>query len=611
MKKFSNLISILNEQATTPLDKNDDEFVYKNKKLYNFCNLIRNIINKRTKLNLLINGSFIKCNGKVAVRMYDKSSDKNIIFVPVDRDFVFGELLYYKTNDFKTADLKVSSANVSVTNFIKMFCDLISTETDLKGGLNEAYNVNLGKLIVTPGSEKYAEAILKIKPGQVGTNVNKKWEGNWTQELISMIQNGVNIFDIAMSVDTQGESSPYWKYFGGKPKKMGVDNRDTLLVYLARKAGIQLNTNEKTNIEDSIYTDDDDWYQRVCGMSKEEANEVVEAFDDACKELDDSIDDFVEFYKAKGADKIEVLKAIKPLTIVPGKGGIGKTTRVEKALARHNMRRNIDYVTLSSAASDADSLYNFCYDNNGKIIVLDDIPSMFDASTQKTSFWKNIISGSMGKYGVVAAPARQSSTSGEGTRYYNINKYGDDNRARYYAEAGGTPNTSALKKLKMDLDSKDPITVNRAKKQLEEMELSSQHLLKPSEFTFTGCIIALTNSSMKQMKENLKSPASWEAIKSRSLIIELNPPGWAIWLKVKDQLLKEKEDTSIPDECTLIPRDMTDEYINYVEHVISDGEHNNFNFRITEQIGPRMRRGKKWKFIVDSQARSVEQSLGE
>ena len=613
IKKFDEFIA----EAKLEYNRNDefedmssyvhdpDVFVYANRHLLRFCQTMCSQINKYAKLNLYVNGQFGKIDGEKVVMLMDRDSDKCVCILPYHGRTVYASLYYFSDleNNNGVADFYMSSENIGIVNLIKMFCDMISDSANIEAveHIDEAYDINQRKLIVTPKSESYAKAILAIKPGVVSGR-NKTWKAEWTQELIDMIQNGTNIFDIAMSVETQKENSPYWKYFG-EQSRMGKDNRDTLLVYLARQAGISMSSDKVVAVSESVFSDEDEWYQRVAKMDTETAKDIEHKYDVAVRNLEEAIQDFADFYHAKGKDKLEVLKYTKQMIIVPGKGGIGKTTLTEKLLQKNGLRKNIDYVCLSSASSDAESIYNFCYDYNGKIIVFDDIPEMFGNSSQRISLWKNLISGNLGSYGHAAVAARQTST-----RYYQPLKYGDDNRARYYAEAGdgATMGAAKAKALNNALKSKNPAEREKAEREQEELSRSSENFVKPSEFTFTGAIIALTNASQAQMKKDIGAPASWQAIKTRALMIELNPPGWVLWLKDKNTILAQKEDTSIPDDCTLIPRELVDEYIAFVEQTISDGKHDNFNYRISGYVGARMRKGREWQSIVLENSSSEE-----
>lgn len=580
-------------------------FVYANTKLWRFCNTMCSIINKRTNMNLYVNGQYGKIDGTKCVMFMDKNSDACICLIPHLGRTEFASLYYFKnlTSETNAADFYMSSDNVGIVNFIKTFCSMISDENMISGThtFNEAKNINLRKLIVTPKAISYVENILKIKPGQKGKGGNKTWEGTWTEELIAEIQSGVNIYDISEDVEIKKADSKYWKYFGAE-QKMAQDYIDTLLVYLLRKAGVNMETDKAAQAEMNVFTDEDEWFERVAHMTKAEADEIVAGYEENMESIEEVIGDFVDFYKAKGNDKLKVLKYTKQLLIVPGKGGIGKTSIVKRLLTERGLKKNLDYVALGSASSDAESIYNFCYDYNGKIIILDDVPKLFEGS-QRTSLWKQMISGNLGEFGEPSVAARQTNT-----RYYDPKKYERNNRARYYAEAGNGVSMSAAQERSLSAALKSPNASVRAKAQREEEEntLASKVTTKPSTFTFKGVIIALTNQSPQDLKLETGGAQNWQAISTRARIVELNPPGWVLWLRDKNTILAQKDDQSIDDDAILIPRSKIDEYIKYVESVISDGAHDNFNFRITRYVGELMRKNRKWKHDVEVQSRSTE-----
>lgn len=582
-------------------------FVYANQKLYDFCSMFCSQLNKYAKFNLFIDGQFGKINGEKAVLFLDKKTGACIGFVPMHGRTMYASLYYFK--EFREgetkADFYMSSETIGIVKLIKMFCDMIRNQENIDSvSLTEAYDMNQRKLIVTPSAETYVKELLTIKPGQKGNGRNKVWEGNWTDELVAEIQSGVNIFDIAMDVETYKAKSKYWKYFGAEAR-MGADKRDTLLIYLARQAGINMRSDAAVAVNDSIYSDEDEWFERVTKMSKAEAEKIIKSYDENSKSIKEIIGDYTKFYKANGADKLEILSYTPQLLIVPGKGGIGKTSIVKRMLKDAGLRENVDFYCTGSMSSDAESIYNVCYDYNGKIIVLDDIPELF-AGANRQSLWKNLISGNMGEYGKPSCPVRQTNS-----RYYDPKKFGIDMRARYYAEAGdeSTLSGSKARALNAALKSSDPTVRRKAEKELEDMEMSSENVVKPSSFTFTGVIIALSNVSPKEMRQEIGTVQSWKAIATRARIIELNPPGWVLWLKDKSVILAQAEDQSIPDESTMIPRDMVDTYIEFVESTISDGEHDDFNYRISGYVGKLMRLGRAWKQVVEQRSRSVEEEF--
>lgn len=583
-------------------------FVYANYKLWRFSKTMCSIINKYAKLNMYVYGQYGKIDGEKCIVFIDRNSDACICMVPHFGRTDFASLYYFKNIEANMgiADFYMSSDTIGIVNLVKTFCSMIidAHNIDTVGRIAEAKDHNLRKLVVTPKAEAYAKNILSIKPGQKGKGGNKTWEGTWTQELINEIREGVNIYDISEDIETKQDESKYWKYFGAE-QKMAQDYIDTLLVFLLRKAGVSMESDKEVELQGAVYNDEDDWFQRVTKMTKADATKLIRDYDNDMKSIEEVINDFVDFYKAKGSDKLDILKYTRQLLIIPGKGGIGKTTIVKKLLSERGLRKNIDFVDLGSASSDAESIYNFCYDYNGKIIILDDIPKLFEGSL-RTSLWKKLISGNMGEYGEPSVPARQTTT-----RYYDPKKYERNNRARYYAEAGDgtTMGEAKTKALNAALKSSNPAIRAKAEKEEEELSMSSKVTVKPSTFTFKGVIIALTNQSPEDLKAETGGAQSWQAIKTRARVIPMNPPGWVLWLKDKDTLLAQKDDATIPDEATLIPRNMIDEYINFVESTISDGSHDNFSFRITRLAGCLMRKGRDWKRTVIVDSASTEEDF--
>lgn len=621
IKKISEFIKESNvNEARLEFSRNDDDFanaqqvihdpnifVYANPKLLAMCNKLCAVINKMTGCSMYVDGQFGKIDGEKVVMMFDVKSDKCVCVMPSHDKTMYASLYYFKDIDHNDgiADFYMTSETIGIVNLIKTFCKVIANDKNIEavGSLNEALDVNQRKIIFTDKSKQYVDDILKIKPGEIGCGRNKSWHGDWTIELIDLIKSGVDPFDIAFDVRTKKANSEYWKYFGGgESQTMRPDTIDTLLWQLAAMAGLHSTANKPVEVNASLFTDEDEWFQRVAKMTTADAKQIMDDYEDAMETIQYTIDDLVEFYKAKGDEKLKVLDGVRQLLIVPGKGGLGKTTMVKNMLEKAGLRKNVDYVLTGSMSSDAESIYNTCYDFNGKIIILDDIPELFTGSYRR-SLWKNLISGDMGEYGEPSVPARSTTT-----RYYDTRKYGNNMRKRYYAEAGkgSTMGAAKSRELEAALKSPDPNVRKKAEREAEELSMVSTNVNKPMTFTFTGAIIMLSNVSPADMKREIGSAQSWKAIQTRSRIVELNPPGWVIWLKEKSIILAQTEDTSIPDNNTIIPRDKVDEYIKYVERVISDGHHDDFNWRISKFVGKLMRKNRKWKDIVLSGSSSEE-----
>lgn len=66
-----------------------------------------------------------------------------------------------------------------------------------------------------------------------------------------------------------------------------------------------------------------------------------------------------------------------PSLIVTGEGGLGKTYTITTTLNEHCFIEGEDYVQIKGY-STAKGLYNSLYDNNGKVIILDDCDSVLD-----------------------------------------------------------------------------------------------------------------------------------------------------------------------------------------------------------------------------------------
>lgn len=620
-----------NYENMTSYTKDPNVFVYANSKMMKFANLLCSLINKYTGFDFYVNGQYGSIDGNKVILLMDKKSDKCVGILPIGGNVDYAALYYFENfhENSNNVTFYMSSKNIGVVNLIKTFAQTINNKQNIENfvKLNESINEKL-----YPGEEKilasndssdiaYVKDIFNIKPGTVGCGKNKNWNGDWLhgnnekydgdwieelkQIMIGSKGNSVTPYEIANSVETLGSNSPYWKYFGGKTKKMQSEKRDSILVRAFMECGITTDNDKQVNASNSIFTDEDKWYMYVTKQTKESAENIQQEYEKSINSIHQILSDYVDLCKAFGDDKLKILKHTPQLLIIPGKGGIGKTTIVTKTLKSLGLTENVDFVSTSSRDSSAESIYNTCYDYNGKIIIMDDVPSLF-SGTARISLWKNLISGNLGEYGKPSVTSRWVSNENT-TRYYDNKKYLHNMRARYYVEAGnGTISKNKQRQIEKDLLSEDPLIRRKAQQEEEELNLVSNNVSKPASFVFNGAIVAVTNLSPSELKVEVGSTQSWKAISTRSNVIVLNPPGWVLWLKDKNTILTQRDDKTISDDQTMIPRDKIDEYIEFVEKTISDGTHDDYNFRISRYVGEMMRLNREWKQSVETKSRSVE-----
>ena len=103
----------------------------------------------------------------------------------------------------------------------------------------------------------------------------------------------------------------------------------------------------------------------------------------------------VNLNNVRGFEKIEMVRVDlsalpKRAMIITGKGGIGKSESIRRALEDEGMIEDRDYYNMTSGSTAVQALFKKLYDYNGKLLIFDDSGELFNTS-YKQSFWKQAL----------------------------------------------------------------------------------------------------------------------------------------------------------------------------------------------------------------------------
>lgn len=644
MKRISEIYQRVNEDvAEVKTDaavidyKNPNVFVYANEKMSKYAKIFRNQINKRAHKNYSIEGMYSIIGDKKVIMLVSYSdNDRSAVAIsPIGNKDNHCTLYYFSDIDknHNVADIVVSSEESGIMAMLNIFADTIadkkrismfeSAVSEIKGRLlNEAKRDDAKGTFdhenkrLKPAENRRVQAQKALKLGDNEPLPNSYQAGTEPyffgknvkaiRELLSQ-PNAPSIYDIAEEIQRHRSGalrsqSKYLHLFidpNSEGKGMGQDTINTILYAIAEDMGIEMNSGEDATVHGMLTSVDDGEVERflqtlgVNTVAKKEA--AIEDFRKAKEDIQTQIDLYVEYYRTRNT---KLLRKMHLLFIVPGAGGIGKTSIVTKALKKSGLLEDRDYTMLSSKGSAGAELYDFFYAWNGKICVLDDVKEMFAGAT-RVSMWKNIISGDLGEFGNVGAPVSNA------RKYYKLAELQGNNRERYYKETDNKNHIPAAVKSeirKIDDKLTDP-KGRLTNKEMNDLITQRDNLIKeystriPDSFTFRGCIIALTNKSLYDLSNSDgMGKQDWQAIKSRADIIPLDPPGWVLWLDDKKTILAQAADDSIEDEFRKIPKEMTDSFVAEVEKLFDDpsGRWIRYQYRVSSNVGAAMRKGSDW-----------------
>ena len=280
--------------------------------------------------------------------------------------------------------------------------------------------------------------------------------------------------------------------------------------------------------------------------------------------------------------------------LITGKGGIGKTHSIQTALEEKNMVINRDYVWAGSGCSTADNVYKLMYDFNGKMLVFDDSPNLFEGD-YRISMWKSALQTDLNKC-MISYPGKESKLT-----VYDVRRLKGDRQKKYYTEIGRkslddkaeffkkemkargikyspTSKDKAVPMASSDLSPEEADEIyDKLKERWKEEEANTKPSM-PNEFIFTGVVIIISNYSRDRFIQEVGT-GNWDAISSRFTNFDVAPKAESLWRVMKKRILNDFNDKSIADENCAIPRDMVEEFIEEVESLISNKDYQSINWR--------------------------------
>lgn len=279
--------------------------------------------------------------------------------------------------------------------------------------------------------------------------------------------------------------------------------------------------------------------------------------------------------------------------LITGKGGIGKTHSIKTALDEKKMIVNRDYVWLASGNSTADNVYKLMYDFNGKLLVFDDSPNLFDGD-YRISMWKNALQTDLDQC-MIGYPGKESKLA-----VYDVRRLKGNRQKKYFTEIGrkSLDDKDEFYKKEMKrygikfsgISGKPVPTVSSglSQEEVDEIMLKLDDRWKdeeantkpamPNEFIFTGLVVIISNLSRERFIQTV-GQGNWDAISSRFTNFDISPMAESLWRVMKKRILRDYNDKTIPDENCIIPRDMVEEFIEEVESLIPNKDYQSINWR--------------------------------
>lgn len=362
----------------------------------------------------------------------------------------------------------------------------------------------------------------------------------------------------------------------------------------------------------------------ISAMVDDEMEEFSEAYkkrvEQDTAEYESSMDRIYEmavamcrYVKQNGDLDDDDLSALpKRAMIITGKGGIGKSESIRRALNDEGMVEDRDFYNMTSGSTAVQALFKKLYDYNGKLLIFDDSGELFN-STYKLNMWKHALDPDVENADIELSRAAVGDKTG-GNMYVPAGK---SRQERYFLEVGHSSTEEKTKFYKkrfdeMEKDYRDKtgdrsaLTTSQRNEFYENIDLEwnkheeEKEPLMPNKFKYKGVVVIISNDTRDAFKKEV-GVGNWNAIVDRMRSFDLHPMAESIWAVIKKILLKQRDTSAevLPDKMCMIPRDIVDEFIEEVERLLEMPQYREMTFRIVAKDMHRVLNGSKgrahWK----------------
>ena len=361
---------------------------------------------------------------------------------------------------------------------------------------------------------------------------------------------------------------------------------------------------------------------RVDDGEMEEFNEAYKKrVEQDTKEYESSMDRIYEmavamcrYVKQNGDLDDDDLSALpKRAMIITGKGGIGKSESIRRALSDEGMVEDRDYYNMTSGSTAVQALFKKLYDYNGKLLIFDDSGELFN-TTYKLNMWKHALDPDVENADIELSRAATGDKSGDSRMYVPAGK---TRQERYFLEVGHSSLeekgkfqkkrfTELERKYREETGDHSSLTATQRNEfneiialEWNKMEEEKEPLM-PNKFKYKGVVVIISNDTRDAFKKEV-GVGNWNAIVDRMKSFDLHPMAESIWAVIKKILIKQRDaaEETLPSKMCMIPRDIVDEFIEEVERLLEMPQYREMTFRIVAKDMHRVLNGSKgrahWK----------------
>jgi hypothetical protein len=617
IKNFKDFDEELKDQmiyeAFDDIRDDDDDYTYSNDDIETpkllssdkfFVKIARILLNRFKKSNvgkICVHPTIINIDGEDGVYFYDYNNPSiNIVIcrnMNVKKAYLFKNFDMDKNKNI--SNLVLSTEKLGFTDIIDELIHRIDTNTIESITEGIVYEWKEGSFNYTEDDVKKVKDIsvktrqlivdlLKASnPSNVGKNVFNNFKTDpIAKEIYDAITNAYKKTPTKGGIDKVIDI--FWKALNhGGPK--GTQYQEVLDVLSGCKVNggpaMQLGSggNNNTNFPED----------KIDAQLEAEIAESLKKYEKDLKKIKNVTKAMCHYVKQNGnLSKNDISAMPVRGLLITGTGGTGKSLMVNKMLKEENMRENIDYFRAATGSTAPTTLFKNLYDYNRKLLIFDDSSKLFD-DEDKISIWKAALDPDLENNTI----ALKRSTLGSKVNSILYDPGKSTRQEKYFLEIGKSSlqeKTNFYANRRKELRSKEDTSklgiddVTKLHQRIEKMidaewviHEEEKEPLMPSRFRYNGVVIIISNDTREDLKGKV-GKRHWDAITDRFSTRDLDPKPQAIWRKIKEAILVEKEtDPSILlDEECMIPREFVDAFIAKVEYFMQFERYQKMTWRI-------------------------------
>lgn len=626
-----------------PFVKNPKIDVDANPKMKKLADTFISLVNKKCKWNAYYHPYLKNIDGTESVLvMSGIKRGEGVTITPIGNGNT-SVLRYYLNYDMlednQVANYTVSSTKMGTVKMFNLLFDIINNPTLYAAGLyenknnidydmiNEAVDVqDVKPLYDAIENEEVYKNLKVLVNGGKARNI-----GAWITyngfckfvELINNLQSPSPYMIVRDIINKTSQGMLYRQTLAESDDPARIGNKGACAVVrlaFANKSiglGVEITPNTDVEVADNSnyiagnapleYRGVDVSFLQSLGIPFEEFKADADQYFDDLDHLKRRITTMVNFCKKTRLEKLANLDVGVTGIFISGIGGIGKSQTWETVKEEMKLVKGKDYAERGNASCAAGEMYKFIYNNNGRVLVFDDTPEMFDGSF-KISFWKTALEPKKNRFPQVNAP-KGSADENTKSSFYSVQDCEEGGivnyKKMYFKECPEALNKSI--KNANSGHSFGRYNQQQSTSQYDESNIKTKISLLPDTMEVMSRFIFITNASEESLEKELKD--HWNAIESRVLFFRMAPPQAVLWARIKKLFVEIKEQNRQND---LIPPQFVDEVIEVIEEEIKNGTAKKLNWRLfkTGALKEDFLYGGDWKKTLISQLRKTKDKRG-